>query len=107
MYRRAGKGDFQRLFRLTHEKLVFCIAEACKHALMLYVLKRSFERKCKAKYHMHENYGLNNDQIYEFNLLLGGGIPSSATAGWPDSPARAYQLFSTHSCSTVLKATPE
>ncbi len=47
--------------------------EAWKQALMVYVLKNSFERKCKANYQMYEIYGLNNDRIYEFNLLLGGG----------------------------------
>jgi hypothetical protein len=73
MYRSAGRGDLQRLFRLTHEKLVFCIAEACKHALMLFSLKHNLERNCKAKDKLHEIYGLNNNQIYEFNLLFLGG----------------------------------
>ncbi len=85
--------------------------EAWKHALMLYFLKHNLERNCKAKDQLHEDYGLNNDQIYDFNLLLGGGIPSSATAGWPDSPARAHQLFysqllySTESYSRVITDT--
>jgi hypothetical protein len=49
--------------------------EAWKHVLMLYILKHSFERHCKANDQMHEIYELNNDQICEFNSwkYMGGG----------------------------------